>query len=265
MRYGVVGRSLSSVCATTFRTRPRVRQGIVYRMAGGPVGKVPQVTYDATVDRILQRVVPGLPVERSILEGLVRQGPRPETLVGLLSASDPAVVRAAVLYLGLYGTLRDAPVLALCLHHDDPGVVKLAEHCAWALWLRGGSAEGNRTLATAIDEIREGRCAAAVRRLRLLLDREPAFAEAHFQCGLALCSLDRPADATRCFREALRLNPYHFGAAASLGHACVERGDLTGAARWYRVALRIHPRMENVPAALREVEAILGPPSDDGG
>lgn len=232
--------------------------GTAYRMAGGSVGKVPHVTYDATVERILRRVVPGLPVERSILDQLVTQRPPPEALVSLLSAADPAVVRAAVLYLGLYGTQRDAPVLVLCLHHDDAGVVKLAEHCVWALWLRGGSAESNRTLAAAVDEIRRGRHAVAERRLRLLVEREPSFAEAHFQRGLALCSLERPADAARCLLEAVRLNPYHFGAAATLGHTCVEQGDLHAAVRWYRQALRIHPRLEDIPAALREVEAILG-------
>ena len=86
---------------------------------------------------------------------------------------------------------------------------------------------------------------------------EPDYAEAHFQRGLAFATLDRNDEAAEAFREALRLNPYHFAAAASLGHACLELGDLPAAVRYYRQALRLHPRLDDVPVALREVTAAL--------
>jgi tetratricopeptide (TPR) repeat protein len=213
--------------------------------------------FEATVDRILQRVQPGLHLDRSALDNLIQEKPKPEKLVSLLAAADPTTVRAAVLYIGLYGTPREAPLLALCLHHADVGVVRLAEHCLWSLWMQSGTADGNRSLARAIQAMNSGKYAEAVQTLDALLAREPDFAEAHFQCGLALTSAEEPAAAVREYRLALRLNPHHFAAAAALGHALLEQGDLRGALRFYRKALRIHPRLEDLPDAVRELEFVL--------
>ena len=54
---------------------------------------------------------------------------------------------------------------------------------------------------------------------------------------------------------ALRLNPYHFAAAANLGHTYVEEGDVLSALRYYRYALRIHPRLADLREAVRSIEA----------
>jgi len=215
------------------------------------------VTYDATINRILRRVIPGAHVDRTVLEALIREKPTPAGLVSLLAAPDPSAVRAAVLYLGMYGTMRESAVLALCLHHEDAGVVQLAEHCLWSLWMQAGSADGNRRLASGIGYLETGDSRAAVRTFDALVAAEPDFAEAHFQRGLALSMMERVEEAEQAYRQALRLNPYHFGAAAALGHACVERGNLRGALHCYRQALRIHPQLEDVPVALHELEAAL--------
>jgi tetratricopeptide (TPR) repeat protein len=214
------------------------------RLGLQPVSALPdaRVTFEATVNRILAQVEPGMRLDRSVLSDLVREKPRPEALVSLLAAADPTTVRAVVLYLGLYGTSREAPLLALCLHHTDAGVVRLAEHCLWSLWMQSGSEDGNRSLARAIQAINRGNYSEA---------------EAHFQRGLALSSAEDPQAAAREYRAALRLNPHHFGAAAALGHALLEQGDLRGALRFYRKALRIHPRLEDLPDAVRELELVL--------
>ena len=216
-----------------------------------------RATFEASVNRILERVEPGLHIDRQILSALVHEQPKPEALISLLAAGDPTTVRAAVLYLGLYGTAREAPLLALCLHHADAGVVRLAEHCLWSLWMQSGSDEGNCSLAQAIQAINGGDYDGAVQTLDTLLKREPGFPEAHFQRGLALSSAEQPEAAVRAYRTALRLNPHHFGAAAALGHALMEKGDLRGALRFYRKALRIHPRLEDLPDAVRELEFVL--------
>ena len=220
--------------------------------------------HDATVNRILQRVSPGARLQRSVLDTLLRNKPQPETLVALLAAADPETVRAAVLYLGLYGTMCESAVLALCLHHEDEGVVQLSEHCLWSIWMQAGSKEGNRRLAAAVGNIKTGDYAAALDVLDGLVAREPAFAEAHFHRGVALASTDRVDDAEQAYREALRLNPYHFGAAAALGHACVERGHLHAALHFYRQALRIHPHLEDIPDAVHELVAVIGTRRSNG-
>jgi tetratricopeptide (TPR) repeat protein len=212
---------------------------------------------DATVDRIVARVAPGTQFDRAVLQLLSRERPTADDLAALLSDADPGRVRAAILYLGLHGTMRETPVLALCLHHHDQDVVRLAEHCLWALWMQAGSPDGNRLLRDAVTEIGAGNFWEALRDLNKLVESEPDFAEAHFQRGLVMASLERVSEAIPPYHQALRFNAYHFGAAGALGHAFVEQGDLTQAVEYYRRALRIHPRLADVAAALETVSAVL--------
>lgn len=217
------------------------------------------MTPDATVDHVLESVAPDAGVDRSVLAGLLRKRPHPRAIVPLLSAAAAETVCAAVVYLGCHGSARECPLLAQCLQHEDDSVARLAEYCLWSLWMQGGTERGNRRLAEAIGCIRDGDYAAAVDLLTVLVAEEPFFAEAYFQRGLALCLAGRQEEAARTHRHALRLNPHHFGAAAALGHACVAQGNLPGALYYYRRALRIHPRLEAVPDAIRELEAVVGP------
>lgn len=216
-----------------------------------------RVTHEATADRVLRVVAPGASIDRAVLITLLREHAQPATLAPLLAASEPETVRAAVVYLGVRGSLRDCPVLALYLQHDDALVAHLAEYGLWSIWMRSGTAEGNQRLAAGVASIKSGRYEDAADILRALAEDEPSFAEAFFQYGLALSLAGRIDDAVRAHAQALRLNPYHFAATAALGHACVERGDLAGALRYYRQALRIHPRLDDLPEAVRELEAVF--------
>lgn len=213
---------------------------------------------DATVDSVLRCVAPDIPVDRAVLGGLLHRRPAARTLVPLLSSPDPEIVRAAVLYLGCQGSAPDCPFLVLCLRHQDEDVARLAEHCLWSLWMQGGSEQGNRHLSEAIRCIRDGDYNVAAQLLTMLIAEEPAFAEAHFQLGIALSSQEKTDEAAQAYRQTLRLNPSHFGAAAALGHASVEQGNLPGALHYYRRALQIHPRLEALPEAVRELEAAVG-------
>jgi tetratricopeptide (TPR) repeat protein len=226
-------------------------------LGGRMEGSHTDTTFDEVIDRILERCAPDATVERSVLDSLVRQRPPVGTVASLLASENVARTRAAVLYLGLYGTQRDCPALVLCLHHADQSVTQLAEHCLWSIWTQSGSAPGTRQLAAAIAAMNAGHFAEAEQALSSLVEIEPEFAEAYFQRGLALATLERTEDAILAYEVTLRLNPYHFGAAAALGHAHVEKQNLATALHYYRYALRIHPRLEDLPAAVAEIESIL--------
>jgi tetratricopeptide (TPR) repeat protein len=222
------------------------------------------VTTDATVDQVLGSVACRAAVDRGVLGGLLREQPGAETLLPLLSSRKPQTIRAALVYLALYGHMHDTGMLALCLHHSDAGVVELAEYCLWSIWMQAGTDRGNRALAQAIDHIRDGEYTEAYTILSLLIAEEPSFAEAHFQQGIALSCADNTVAAARALRHALRLNPQHFGAAAALGHTCVELCNLAGALHYYRLALEIHPRLKDLHTAVRRIEDMVGPcPNQD--
>jgi tetratricopeptide (TPR) repeat protein len=208
---------------------------------------------------VLQSVAADVCVDRTTLAMLLDDRPGSDAVVPLLSLPAAPVVRAAVVYIGLYGTIRESPLLVLCLQHSDEGVSRLAEQCLWGIWMKSGTERGNRNLAAGMECIRRGDYHAAEAALGALVASEPTFAEAHFQLGVTLSMLDRPAEAAEAYREALRLNPYHFAAASALGHACVELGDTTNALQYYRRALRIHPRLDDVVDALQHVEDLVEP------
>ena len=150
------------------------------------------------------------------------------------------------------------PGLVGLLGHDDPDVVQLAEDSLWRIWMRAGSGAANAVLAEAVDLIRRDQYRQAAQVLERLTAAEPTFAEAYNQRGIALCLLNQPAEAGRVFEEALRLNRCHFSAAVSLGHTCVERGNLRGALEHYRCALELHPRLEGIPEVVKRLEAAGG-------
>ncbi len=177
----------------------------------------------------------------------------------LLSSPAVEAARAAILYLGAVGSMRECPVLALYLQHDDAGLAELAEYSLWSIWMQAGTARSNRRLSEAIGDIKHGQYRLAATRLAELVGQEPSFAEAHFQRGLALALLERFDEAASAYREALRLNPYHFAAAAAWGHASVEEGQLGAALHHYRQALRVHPRLPALPGAVRALEAVVEP------
>ncbi|MCK4341495.1 MAG: tetratricopeptide repeat protein [Phycisphaerae bacterium] len=215
------------------------------------------MTDGLTVDQVLRSGPPQVSVNRRVLARLLRERPDPEAVERFLSYPDIETVRAVVLYLGVYGSLHECPLLALCLQHPDCGVVELAEYGLMSIWMQSGTKRGNRHLAAAIGCIKEGDYTTAIHLLSMLAAEEPSFSEAFFQRGLALCYLDRHDEAGRAYRQALRLNPYHFGAAAALGHTCIEQGNMAGALHFYRHALRIHPRLEDLPEAVRQLECLV--------
>lgn len=215
------------------------------------------MTSHATVEQVLHTVAADVPVDRGTLVSLLEQRPSPDAVARLLAAPAVEVVTAALTYLAVFGTPRHRPALGRCLRHPDANVARVAEQALWMLSMRGGSPRGNDRLAAAIRRIEESDFAPATRLLADLLADEPDFAEAHFQLGVALSLLDRHGESAAAHRAALRLNPYHFGAAEGLGHAQVELGDYAAALRCYRLALRIHPRLPNLATAVHELERLV--------
>ena len=63
-------------------------------------------------------------------------------------------------------------------------------------------------------------------RAEQLVDMAPWFAEAWNQRAIALYGLGRYLQSIDDCRQALEINPYHFGAAAGMGQCHLHRGDM---------------------------------------
>ena len=98
----------------------------------------------------------------------------------------------------------------------------------------------------ALDELANGRPAAALSALRRALALDPQRAASHDALGIALKDLGRLAEAEAAFREALRLDPGLNQTRATLANTLVELGNLQAAVSCYREAVARSP----VPAGL---------------
>jgi tetratricopeptide (TPR) repeat protein len=173
------------------------------------------------------------------------------TLQRLLVHPDPETRRAAVLALGLVGTMESNAPLARVLHDDDQPAARMAGDALWQVWFRGGTEEQNSELQRVLHlpdflEILAG--------LDDLAREAPRFAEVfnqrailHFRRG------DFAQSAADCER-ALELNPYHFGAQAGMGQCFMKLRKPRAALRAFRQALQTNPTLTHLTDTIATLE-----------
>lgn len=175
----------------------------------------------------------------------------PTELAALLDVGEPDVVKVAAICVGLAGAMDEVPALSRALHHDDYFVVNIAERALWNIWFRSSNPQCCAWLREGIDCMHAEQYDACEELLdRILLD-DPNFAEAANQRAILHYLTDRFPSSLMACRRTLALNPYHFGAAAGIGHNYMQLAEYEKAAVAYRHALRLHPRMNGVRQQLR--------------
>ncbi len=181
------------------------------------------------------------------------------TLQRLLRFPHADTRQAAVLALGLCGTMQSNPALARRLRDDDPTVRRLSGEALWSIWFRADAPEHNAELQR-ICLLKAAEVGADVIRadFAALLRKAPRFAEAFNQRGIFHFKCGEYARAAADCDRALRLNPYHFGAASGLGQCFMKQKKLRAALRGFRRALRINPNLDGVRQTIASIERLLG-------
>lgn len=180
----------------------------------------------------------------------------------LRSAADARARRAAALGLGLVGTFRGAnAALGAALRDDDDHVRKLAADAIWEVWFRGSSPDHGWQLRQAAALPDFAQCLAA---LDDIIRDHPDFAEAYNQRAILYFRRGEFARSVGDCETVLRLNPYHFGAAAGMGQCHLRMNRPNAALRAFRQAVEIHPGLDQVADAVRQLEAALGTDPRDG-
>jgi tetratricopeptide (TPR) repeat protein len=177
------------------------------------------------------------------------------TLLRLLQNGDLTGRRAAVLALGLMGTMTANKSLAQCLHHDDPELRQLAVNALWSLWFRGDTEAHAKDLQRLI-RMRDRQKALAG--LDNLIQKAPEFAEAFNQRAILAFRLKQFERSVSDCQRVLKLNPYHFGAQAGMAQCLMHLHRPKAALRAFRNALRTHPHMEGIAETIRALENALG-------
>lgn len=178
------------------------------------------------------------------------------TLQRTLHSSDARTRRAAILALGLLGSLKSSNAyLAGMLHDSDRMVRQLAADALWSLWFRGDTEENCQELQRLL-EVRDRRKKRAG--LDALIAKAPHFAEAFNQRAILHFQTEEWLKSVADCERVLKLNPYHFGAAAGMGRSHMELGKHKAALKAFRTALRLNPNLEDVEEAIRALENALG-------
>ena len=173
------------------------------------------------------------------------------TLQRLLANPDSEIRRAAVLALGLIGTMDSNAALARILHDEDSTPARMAADALWQLWFRGGTEEQNADLQRIMHlpdflEILAG--------LDELIREAPHFAEVYNQRAILFFRRGEfPRSIADC-QKAIELNPYHFGAHAGMGQCYLKLRKQRAALRAFRLALQTNPTMTQLGDTIQSLE-----------
>lgn len=181
------------------------------------------------------------------ISGVARQYTQ-GTLQRLAGHATREVRRAAVLALGFLGDYEANHTMGRALHDDDRTVRMLAENGIRSVWGRSGNEAQRQALAIIVRLNAAQHFVEASRRATELTRVASWFAEAWNQRAVARFGLQDYAGAVRDCHQALELNPYHFAAAAGMGHAYLQMGNPVSALESFRRALRLNPGLEGVRA-----------------
>lgn len=180
-----------------------------------------------------------------------------QQLCQLLHNESVDVRRIACMTLGLVGDEGAMGCLTAALRDRDSQVNQLAEHALWSLWFQDGTCEARCHFKRGLAALEREDARGAVHWFHRAQRTDPRFAEAYNQCAIAHYLLEEWDASLEACRRTVDLLPIHFGAWAGLGHCHAQAGDLAEAARVYRRALAVNPRMEMIASALHRIESCI--------
>lgn len=180
-----------------------------------------------------------------------------EQALAQLSSADARDRREGLGRLAEVGTPDDVPYMLPLLHDEDRLVSGMAEQALWGLWLRSNDISVNHVFQNSIALIQQREIKLAIAKLDEIIAYKPEFAEAWNKRGDAYSHLGDFDHALADYQQAIRLNPYHFGAMQSCGEIWLERADARRSAEFFRRALELNPRLYEVAVILRTLEQEL--------
>jgi tetratricopeptide (TPR) repeat protein len=181
----------------------------------------------------------------------------PEEAWHRLRTGTPAERRAILGALAEEADARVTPAVASLLHADDAELVTLAETTLWRVWSRSGDPAVDALFAEGLRAMEAQDWLGGVAAFSRVIERAPAFAEGWNKRATARFLATHYATSIADCEEVVRLNPHHFGALSGQGLCHTALGQHREAARCYRRALAVHPRLETVRQHLARAEATL--------
>ncbi len=180
-----------------------------------------------------------------------------EDALGRLSSDDGVQRRAALEVIARLGDARVSGAVAACLHDADGEVAAAAESTLWQIWCRSGDPAIDALFSEGLRAMERQDWLGAVSVFGRVIDTAPAFAEGWNKRATARYLAEHYASAIGDCEEVVRRLPHHFGALSGQGLCHVALGQYAEAARCFRRALAVHPRLEGVRENLQHVTLTL--------
>jgi tetratricopeptide (TPR) repeat protein len=180
------------------------------------------------------------------------------TLARLAVSGGRLARRAAVLALGVLADFESNAVLGNALNDEDRGVRMLAENGLRSIWCRAGDENQRKRLSLIVRANSARHYHEAIVRSTELIAEAPWFAEAWNQRAIAYYGMRRFAESINDCKQALEVNPYHFGAAAGMGQCHLQLGRPRMALESFRRALALNRDLEGVRANVVALERSIG-------
>jgi tetratricopeptide (TPR) repeat protein len=209
--------------------------------------ELPQLQPPDDPDLWAARMHDALRVYRRKLQKWYTEG----TLQRLLTGPDVETRKAAVLAVGLVGTMESNGPLARVLHDEDRSAAKMAGDALWQVWFRGGTDEQNSELQRILHlpdflQILAG--------LDDLAREAPRFAEVYNQRAVLFFRRGEYSRSVADCERALELNTYHFGAQAGMGQCFMKLRRPRAALRAFRQALQTNPTLTHLSETIETLE-----------
>jgi tetratricopeptide (TPR) repeat protein len=170
---------------------------------------------------------------------------------------DPAVQarRAALLALGLNGTMASNALVAERLHDEEQQVRRLATDAMWNIWFRAEGDSQKRELQR-LSQLKDPR--KSLRGLNAMIQKLPHFAEAYNQRAIFYFRAGDFQKAVADCEKVLELNPFHFGAQSGMGQCLMKMKKPRAALQAFQSALEINPELNEIADSVRTLEEKLG-------
>jgi tetratricopeptide (TPR) repeat protein len=181
------------------------------------------------------------------------------TLGRILSGSHTVTARrAAVLSLGLLGTFEESNhVLGRALSDGDPIARAMAEDALWAVWYRADTPENNQMLERVRVLIGRQQLKEAEILATRLIAIAPNFAEAYNQRAFAYFLEGRLAESASDCERVLTRNPFHIGAIEGLAKCQLGLDRPRDALKSLRKALKLRPHNDSLREMVNSLEASI--------
>jgi tetratricopeptide (TPR) repeat protein len=165
--------------------------------------------------------------------------------------------RLAYARLAEVGTMDDVPVLLAALWDDEELIRGIAEQSVWGIWLRADDPIADPLFQTGMALMAEDDIPGALEKFDEVMVLKPEFAEVWNRRGDAYAALGDEERALADYAQALKLNPYEFGAMQSSGEIWMSRSNYRKAAEFFRRALEINPTLYETAEILQSLEEKL--------